>query len=90
MTHPPCKNCQRPIFTDGEDFWKWDEESGLFRTVDYTNEFYPIDTHPGITEQQLVVYVGKDLRLATEADIIWRTVNMVLEGLATMFPGVPK
>lgn len=79
----PCKNCQgkRAVFTDGEDFWRWDEEIKLFRIVDYSGNFYPVETHPGTTEQELVAYVGTGLRLATEGDIIWRTVNMIFQRL---------
>jgi hypothetical protein len=75
-----CRDCKKPIYTDGEDFWKWDPESKLFRLVDYTGQFYPSETHPGSTEQTLVVRVP-DIRLAKETDIVWRTVNMILQGL---------
>lgn len=79
----PCKNCQdrRHVFTDGEDFWRYDHDSELFRMVDYDGVFYPIHTHPGATEQQLAIAMGPLLKLATEADIIWRTVRLILLGL---------
>lgn len=76
----PCKNCSKPIFTDGEDYWRWDQGSELFRLVDYNGGFYPLETHPGATEPQLVANI-KGLRLAKETDIVWRTVNMILQGL---------
>lgn len=86
MTEPkstPCKGCQdkRPIYTDGEDFWKWDPESNLFRVVDHFGEFYALDIFPGVTEPQLVYAFKESLYLATEADIIWRTTRMILTGL---------
>jgi hypothetical protein len=81
MNTRPCKNCQRPIFTDGEDFWKWDPESELYRIVDFKGDFYPLESHPAISEQRLLVSLKNGMQLATEADILWRTVNMILTGL---------
>lgn len=77
-----CKNCRTVIFTDEEDFWKWDEGTERFRMVDYTGEFYPLDSHPGTTQALLVQHIGEKLRLVSEADIIWRTVRLILEGLS--------
>lgn len=82
MTEPkrPCEGCKdkRPIFTDGADFWKWDPSTELYRMVDFSGGFYSNLTHPGATEQRLV---GMRLMLATEIDIIWRTVHMIVGGL---------
>lgn len=82
----PCKDCMQSqqaqlVYTDGEDFWKWDQETELFRLVNFDGEFYPLDTHPGLQQASLVGYIGKDLVLAKETDIVWRTVRMVLMGL---------
>lgn len=92
MTRPddkrpkPCAGCggRKPIYTDGEDFFKWDAERNLYRAVTYKGDFYPIDTHPGATEVQLVRYHrehGKELRVATEHDILWRTFALVVDVL---------
>lgn len=97
MTRPddkrpkPCAGCggRKPIYTDGEDFFKWDPEHQLYRAVNYKGDFYPIDTHPGATEQQLVAAFGLHgsgkgpavLRVATEYDILWRTFSLVIDVL---------
>lgn len=95
MTRPddrrptPCAGCggRKPIYTDGEDFFKWDPERQLYRAVDFKGGFYPIDTHPGATEQQLIRHfastdgMSSKLRVATEHDILWRTFALVVDVL---------
>jgi hypothetical protein len=81
MLASPCKNCRHAIFTDGEDFWKWDHESSQYRMVDFSGVFYPLETHPSTTEQQLVAYIGGKLRLSSDVEIVWRTVNLIFSGL---------
>lgn len=76
----PCSGCGgngKPIFTDGDDFWKWDPETEQYRVVDYYGSFYPLHTHPGATEQGLVEVFGSKLYLGTEQDIIWRTIRLM-------------
>jgi hypothetical protein len=84
----PCKGCGdgKPIYTDGEDFFKWDPERQLYRAVSFKGDFYPIDTHPGCTEVQLVrLYRTNpemgELKVATEHDILWRTFALVVDVL---------
>lgn len=88
----PCAGCGggHPIYTDGEDFFRWDPESQLYRTVDYNGFFYPIDTHPGCTEVQLVRFYRENssdgkgdsaLKVATEYDIMWRTLRLLVTRL---------
>lgn len=92
MTRPddkrpkPCAGCggRRPVYTDGEEFFKWDPERQLYRIVNYKGDFYPIDTHPGTTEVQLVKFYrerGKELSVATEHDILWRTFALIIDCL---------
>ncbi len=79
----PCAGCggRKPIYTDGEDFFKWDPNTQLYRVVDFNGEFYPINTHPGCTEVQLVRHFREQevtLQAATEHDIMWRTLRVLL------------
>lgn len=76
----PCSGCggnSKPIYTDREDFWKWDPETEQYRMVDFFGKFYPLDTHDGCTEQQIVKFLEGRMWLATENDIIWRSVGLV-------------
>lgn len=83
----PCAGCggRKPIYTDGEDFFKWDGHTQLYRTVDYNGQFYSILTHPGFTEAQLIKHFGavdgmsSQLRVATEFDIIWRSLALLMD-----------
>lgn len=79
----PCKGCKgaKPIYSDGEDFWRFDPELDLYRMVNFHGGFYPTTTHPATTEQQLVVHFGDALSVATELDIMWRTLNLVVDAL---------
>lgn len=85
----PCAGCggRRPIYTDGEFFFKWDEKSQLYRAVSFKGDFYPLDTHPGCTEQQLIKHYGavdgmsSKLKVATEHDILWRTFALIVDVL---------
>jgi hypothetical protein len=85
----PCRGCGggKPIYTDGEDFFKWDPERQLYRSVNHKGDFHPIDTHPGCTEVQLMKTFGSvdgmsnTLRVATEHDILWRTFALVIDCL---------
>lgn len=76
----PCNGCGgngRPIYTDGDDFWKWDPQTEQYRVVDFYGQFYPLNTHPGTTEQKLVEFLDGKAWLATENDIIWRSVRLI-------------
>lgn len=77
----PCKNCGKPVFTDSEDFWRFDPDIEKYRMVDYKGDFYPLDTHPATTEQRLVEYYGDKIKLAKETDIMWRTLALVVDAL---------
>jgi hypothetical protein len=87
----PCAGCggRKPIYTDGEDFFKWDPERQLYRSVSHKGDFHPIVTHPGATEVQLVRHFreqGVTLQVATEHDIMWRTLSLLLDMNSGRFP----
>jgi hypothetical protein len=86
----PCAGCggRKPIYTDGEDFYKWDEYGRVYRIVDFRGEFYPLTTHPAFCEQQLMLEFGSvdgmssKLKLATEHDIMWRTLRLIVDSMS--------
>lgn len=62
------------------DFWRWDPEIGEYRIIDTYGKFFPLELCDSASEQHLRAnFPG--LRVATEAEIMWRAVHLLFEAL---------
>jgi hypothetical protein len=74
------------FLSDGEDYWRLEPETGLYRILDLEGEPYHWATHPAADYDSLVAQLPT-LRVVEEIEVVWRTIKFVMSRLDKI-PGI--